>query len=213
MRLIVGMSGASGAIYGIRLLETLRDQGVESHLVISGSAQKTIELETNYHITDVQALASRVYDYSDLAASISSGSFLTDGMVVIPCAIKSLAGIAHSYNDNLLIRAADVCLKERRRLVLVVRETPLHIGHLKLMLAVAEMGGVILPPVPAFYHMPKTLADVIGHTVGKVLDHWGLEARLTRRWSGVEDDSGKRIQRESVSLVKHQPRRLRNQRK
>jgi len=188
MKLIVGMSGASGAIYGIRLLEALRVQGVETHLVISSGAQRTIELETSYRVAEVQSMASRVYDHADIAAAISSGSFLTDGMVVIPCAIKSLSGIAHSYDDNLLIRAADVCLKERRKLVLVVRETPLHVGHLRLMLAVAEMGGVILPPVPAFHYMPKTLDDVIDHTIGKVLDHWGLDTRLVRRWRGAEGD-------------------------
>lgn len=187
MRLIVGVSGATGAIYGIRLLQVLRQKGVETHLVISDSAQKNIELETSYRVDEVKALASFVYDFHDVGAAVASGSFLTQGMVVIPCAIKSLAGIAHSYNENLLIRAADVCLKERRKLVLVVRETPLHVGHLKLMLAVTEMGGVILPPMPAFYHLPRTLDDVVDQTVGKVLDQFGLEGNLFRRWSGQEE--------------------------
>lgn len=183
-RLVVGISGSTGAIYGVRLLEALRHLQVETHLVLSDYAEQNIELETPYRAEEVRAMATHVYPFKDVGAAISSGSFLTAGMAVIPCSIKSLAGIAHSYNENLLIRAADVCLKERRKVVVVVRETPLHAGHLKLMLAVTEMGGIILPPVPAFYHQPKTIDDIVNQTVGKVLDQFGLDAQLFRRWTG-----------------------------
>jgi flavin prenyltransferase len=186
MRVVVGISGASGAIYGVRTLQVLNRLGVESHLVMSETAAQTIEYETPFKVAQVEALATRVYPVNDVAAAISSGSFRTDGMVVVPCSIKTLAGIANSYNDNLLTRAADVTLKERRKLVLVVRETPLHLGHLRLMTAVTEVGAVLLPPVPAFYHKPETVDDIINQTVGKVLDQFGLEASLFRRWSGPE---------------------------
>jgi 4-hydroxy-3-polyprenylbenzoate decarboxylase len=184
MRIVVGISGASGAIYGIRTLEALRRLGVETHLVLSETAAETIAYETDYTEAEVRALASRVYPVDDVAAAISSGSFPTQGMVVAPCSIKTLSGIANSYNDNLLTRAADVTLKERRKLVLVVRETPLHLGHLRLMAAVTEMGAVVLPPVPAFYHKPKTVDEIVNQTVGKVLDQFGLDAGLFQRWTG-----------------------------
>jgi 4-hydroxy-3-polyprenylbenzoate decarboxylase len=184
MRIVVGISGASGAIYGIRTLEALRRLGVETHLVLSETAAETIAYETDYTEAEVRALASRVYPVDDVAAAISSGSFPTQGMVVAPCSIKTLSGIANSYNDNLLTRAADVTLKERRKLVLVVRETPLHLGHLRLMTAVTEMGAVVLPPVPAFYHKPKTVDEIVNQTVGKVLDQFGLDAGLFQRWTG-----------------------------
>ncbi|HLN60046.1 MAG TPA: UbiX family flavin prenyltransferase [Symbiobacteriaceae bacterium] len=187
MRIVVGISGASGAIYGVRTLDVLRRLGVETHLVLSETAGETIEYETAYKLADVTAMATRVYPVHDVAAAISSGSFRTDGMVVAPCSIKTLSGLANSYNDNLLTRAADVSLKERRKLVLVVRETPLHLGHLRLMTAVTEMGAVVLPPMPAFYHKPKTIDDIINQTIGKVLDQFGLEASLFKRWSGIED--------------------------
>lgn len=184
-RLIVGISGASGVIYGVRLLEVLRDApGVESHLVVSKGAKITLGLETDRSLADVQALAHVVHDHADLAAPISSGSFPVCGMVVVPCSMKSLAQIALSLNDNLLTRAADVTLKERRRLVLVPRETPLHLGHLRHMAAVAEMGGVLLPPMPSFYHGPKTIMDVVDQTVGKILDQFGIVHDLFRRWGG-----------------------------
>jgi 4-hydroxy-3-polyprenylbenzoate decarboxylase len=182
MRLIVGISGATGPIYGIRLLEVLKKEGTETHLIITSTARKIIAQEASYSIKKVESLAHEVYDDGDLSASISSGSFKTDGMVIIPCSIKSLSGIAHSYDANLLTRAADVTLKERRKLVLVVRETPLHQGHLELMLRVARMGGIILPPVPAFYFHPKTVDDLINHTVGKVLDLFGINHHLFERW-------------------------------
>ena len=181
-RLVVGISGASGAIYGIRLLQALREIEVESHLLVTEAAKQIIRLETPLTVEEVEALADHVYPIDDLGAAISSGSFLTLGMVVIPCSIKSLSAIVHSYNIDLLVRAADVTLKERRPLVLVVRETPLHRGHLESMLKVTEMGAVILPPVPAFYHGPRSIEDLIDQTVGKVLDLFGIEHDLFTRW-------------------------------
>jgi 4-hydroxy-3-polyprenylbenzoate decarboxylase len=181
-RLVVGITGATGAIYGIRLLEFLSKTDVETHLVVSTSAEKTIRMETSWSLEQVKALATVTYNMEDVGADISSGSFRTEGMVVIPCSIKSLSAIANSYNENLLIRAADVMLKERRKLVLVVRETPLHRGHLGLMLKVADAGGVILPPIPAFYFLPKTLDDIINHTVGRALDVFEIDHSLFNRW-------------------------------
>jgi len=181
-RLVVGITGATGAIYGIRLLEFLSKTDVETHLVVSRSAEKTIRMETSWTLEQVKALATVTYSMEDVGADISSGSFQAEGMVVIPCSIKSLSAIANSYNENLLIRAADVALKERRKLVLVVRETPLHRGHLSLMLNVADAGGVILPPIPAFYFLPKTMDDLINHTVGRVLDVFGIDHSLFNRW-------------------------------
>lgn len=182
MRLIIGMSGATGPIYGIRLLEALKREGTETHLVITSPARGIIPQETSYSIKKVEKLAHRVYDDGDLSAPISSGSFKTDGMIIIPCSIKSLSSIAHSYNVNLLTRAADVTLKERRKLVLVVRETPLHQGHLEMMLQVSRMGGIILPPIPAFYHRPRTIDDLINQTLGKILDLFGINHHLFERW-------------------------------
>jgi 4-hydroxy-3-polyprenylbenzoate decarboxylase len=181
-RLVVGISGATGAVYGIRLLEFLSKSDVETHLVVSKSAEKTIRMETSWSVDQVKALATVTYNMEDVGADISSGSFHTEGMVVIPCSIKSLSAIANSYNDSLLIRAADVMLKERRKLVLVVRETPFHRGHLGLMLNVADAGGVILPPIPAFYFLPKTIDDLVNHTVGRVLDVFGIDHSLFNRW-------------------------------
>jgi 4-hydroxy-3-polyprenylbenzoate decarboxylase len=181
-RLVVGISGASGVIYGLEMLRVLKDLGYESHVVLTERARENFLLETDHSSEEVEEAAGRIYDDADLAAPISSGSFITRGMVVIPCSIKSLSGIANSYNVNLLTRAADVTLKERRTLILVVRETPLHQGHLELMLSVASRGAVILPPVPAFYHKPKTILDLIHHTVGKVLDCFDIEHQLFDRW-------------------------------
>ena len=185
-KLIVGISGASAAIYGIRMLEALRTAKAESHLVISEASKKIIPLETTYEVAGVEALASRVYPIEDIGAAIASGSFQTDGMVIIPCSMKSLSAVANSYNENLLVRAADVTLKEGRRLVLVVREAPLHRGHLRLMLAAAEMGAIIYPPMPAFYSNPQTIDDLVNHTVGKILDLFGIEHDLLHRWQGTE---------------------------
>lgn len=184
MRLVIGISGATGSIYGIRLLETLHECGVETHLVLTDSAKRTIDLETDYTVDQVEAMVTKVYDSRDIGASIASGSFMTDGMIIAPCAIKSLSALANAYNDNLLVRAADVTLKENRKLVVIVRETPLHIGHLRLMTRVAEVGGVLLPPMPAFYHLPQTLDDIINQTVGKALDQFNIEHDLFTRWTG-----------------------------
>ena len=187
-RLIVGISGASGAIYGVRLLQVLRDvAGVETHLVMSQAARQTLSLETDLSLRDVQALSDVVHDARDIAASISSGSFKTAGMVILPCSIKTLSGIVNSYTDTLVTRAADVVLKARRPLVLCVRETPLHLGHLRLMTQAAELGAVIMPPVPAFYHRPQTLDDVINQTVNRVLDQFDIDLPedLFTRWQGA----------------------------
>ena len=187
-RLIVGISGASGAIYGVRLLQVLRDVAdVETHLVMSQAARQTLSLETDFSLREVQALADVTHDARDIAASISSGSFQTLGMVILPCSIKTLSGIVHSYTDGLLTRAADVVLKERRPLVLCVRETPLHLGHLRLMTQAAEIGAVIMPPVPAFYHRPQSLDDVINQTVNRVLYQFAitLPEDLFDRWQGA----------------------------
>ena len=186
-RLIVGVSGASGVIYGIRLLEVLREVAdIETHLVMSNAAKCTIPLETDYPIDAVEALADRLYRVGDIAASISSGSFKTIGMVVAPCSMKTVSGIANSYADNLLLRAADVALKDRRKLVLVVRETPLHLGHLRLLAQVTEVGAVVMPPVPAFYHGPRTIQDIVDQTVNRVLDMLDIELDhdLFERWQG-----------------------------
>ncbi len=183
--MIVGVSGASGSLYAYRALQALRAIGdVEIHLVLSQQARQTIEIETEYQAADFEALAHVVHSDSDLAAPISSGSFITAGMLVIPCSMKSAAAIAHSLNGNLLVRAADVCLKERRKLVLIVRETPLHLGHLRTLTQLAEIGALILPPIPAMYAQPKSVADIIDHTVGKALDQFGIENALFTRWSG-----------------------------
>ena len=181
-RIVVGISGASGVTYGVRLLGLLQKSEYETHLVISRSGKLNIKIETKYHPDEVEAMADYVYDDSNVAASLASGSFLTEGMVVVPCTIKTLSGIANSYNDNLLVRAADVTLKEKRKLVLVTRETPLHKGHLRLMSLAADMGAHILPPVPSFYHQPKTIEDIIDQTLGKIFDYLGIEHELFKRW-------------------------------
>jgi flavin prenyltransferase len=184
-RLIVGISGASGAIYGARLLELLRPLPVETHLVMSRSAEVTLALETALKPAELRARADVVHAIGDLAAPISSGSFATIGMVVAPCSIRSLAEIATGVTTTLLSRAADVVLKERRRLVLLVRETPLHTGHLRTMTALSEMGAIIAPPVPAFYAKPQSLDDMIDQTLGRVLDLFGLDTGKVRRWGEV----------------------------
>jgi len=185
MEIAIGISGATGAIYGIRTLEVLSRLGVQTHLILSEAAKQTIELETSYTLREIEELAAEVHDIRQIGASIASGSFKIQGMIIAPCSIKSLSAIANSYNENLLIRAADVMLKEKRKLVLIVRETPLHAGHLKLMLTVAENGGVILPPMPAFYHRPQTIDDIINQTVGKALDQFDIQHDLFPRWSGL----------------------------
>jgi len=186
-RLLVGITGASGVIYGIRLLEVLRGVAeVETHLILSRGATTTLAYETDFTAEAVAALADVVHAHDNLAAAISSGSFPVHGMVVVPCSMKTLAQIALSLGDNLLARAADVTLKERRKLVLVPRETPLHLGHLRHMTAVTEMGGVILPPAPSFYHGPRTIMDIVDQTVGKILDQFAIPHDLFHRWDGRE---------------------------
>ena len=186
MRLIVAITGASGAIYGIRLLEALREvPEVETHLVISNGGKLNIALETSWKVKDVEALAHEVHSDQNLAATIASGSFRTAGMIVAPCSMKTLSGIVGSYADNLVVRAADVVLKEQRRLVLVPREMPLHVGHCRLMLQAAEMGSVLAPPMPAFYNDPKTIDDLVNHTVGRLLDLFDIESGLVKRWKGA----------------------------
>lgn len=184
-RLIIGISGASGAIYGVRMLEALRDTPIETHLVLSQMAQVTLATETPYGLKQVHALADVVHQQKDLGASISSGSFKTMGMVVAPCSMRSLAEIATSLTTSLLTRSADVVLKERRKLVLMVRETPLTLVHLRNMATVTEMGGIIAPPVPAFYQKPETLDDLVNHSVGRVLDMFDIEHELVKRWQGI----------------------------
>lgn len=180
-RLVIGMTGASGAIYGVRILEVLKGQA-ETHLIMTEQAKKTLLLETDVTIKSVESLASFVHTNEDLTDPLSSGSFMTAGMVIIPCSMKTLSAVANSYSQNLIGRAADVALKERRRLILVARETPLHLGHLKLMTMVTEMGAIVLPPMPGFYHRPETVSQLIDHTVGKVLDLFEIPHNLFRRW-------------------------------
>jgi 4-hydroxy-3-polyprenylbenzoate decarboxylase len=188
MKLIIGITGATGAIYGIRLLQVLHEiKGIETHLVISAAGEKTIEYETDFKIGAIKALASFCYAIDDIGASLASGSFKRDGMIIAPCSMKTLGALANSYADNLITRAADVTLKERVKLLLLVRETPLHLGHLRNMTSVTEIGAIVMPPVPAFYFKPHTIEDIINHTVGKALDVFNIEHNLFPRWSGTEE--------------------------
>jgi flavin prenyltransferase len=183
---IVGITGASGAILGVRALEAMRSlPDVSIHLIMTEQAKRTLALETPLRPSDLEKLAHVVHDEKNLAAAVSSGSFKTDGMLVIPCSMKSAAAIAYSMNDNLLVRAADVCLKERRRLVLSVRETPLHLGHLRVLTRLAELGAVLVPPIPGFYQRPKSVDDIVDHAVGKALDALGVPNELFKRWQGA----------------------------
>jgi len=181
-RLIVGITGASGVVYGQRLLQTLRRLEIETHLVLTRSAALTITYELDQPVDAIKALASKVHPINDVGASIASGSFKTDGMIIAPCSMHTLAAIATGVCDNLVTRAADVVLKERRRLVLLVRETPLHLGHLKNMTAVTEMGAIVSPPVPAFYSRPKTIEDLVDHTIGRALDLFDIDTKTVTRW-------------------------------
>lgn len=185
-RLIVGISGATGAIYGIRILELLSYfPDIETHLILSAAGKRTILEETDYTVREVEALATKTYDNRDIGAAPASGSFKTAGMIIAPCSIKTLSAIANSYADSLIARAADVTLKEYRRLVILLRETPLHPGHLRLMLEAAQAGAILLPPMPAFYNRPKTLDDIVNHTVGRTLDLFGIEHKLVKEWQGT----------------------------
>lgn len=187
MRLVVGISGASGVIYGIRMLEVLKDQpDVETHLVISNGGKLNIKLETDWDVKDVEALADEVHSDQNLAATIASGSYKTGGMVVAPCSMKTLSAIVNSYADTLVARAADVVLKEGRRLVLMPRETPLHSGHCKMLHEATQMGAIIAPPMPAFYNNPQSIDDLINHNVGRVLDLFGLDNFIVKRWAGAQ---------------------------
>jgi len=187
VRLIIGMSGASGVIYGIRLLEVLQKvPDVETHLVMSDSAKLNIGIETDWAATDVKALADQVHSNKDMAATIASGSFKSDGMIIAPCSIKTLSAVANCYADSLIVRAADVMLKERRRLVLVPRETPLHTGHCELLYKASQNGAIIAPPMPAHYIKPQTIDDLIDHHVGRILDLFDLDPNLVRRWQGTK---------------------------
>ncbi len=183
-RLIIGISGASGVVYGVRLLELLKGCGVETHLVMSRAAQTTLAYETDLKVAQVERLASVVHSYNDIGAACSSGSFKTMGMIVAPCSIKTMSEIATGTTGNLIARSADVALKERRRVVLMLRETPLHIGHIRTMASVTEAGAIVYPPVPAFYARPTSLADMIDHTLGRVLDLFDIDVGKVRRWTG-----------------------------
>ena len=185
MRVVVGISGASGAIYGMRLLERLRQQSAETHLILTRSGEKTLFLETGTGAAEIKKLADFSYSVEDISCRLASGSYPTDAMVIAPCSIHSMSAIAHGISSNLLIRAADVALKERRKLILMVRESPLHLGHLRTMAALAEMGAIVAPPVPAFYHRPETVMDIVDHSVERVLDLMGLPAENARRWEGA----------------------------
>jgi flavin prenyltransferase len=186
LRLVVGITGASGVIYGIRLLQALsRAKDVETHLVISEAAEENILYETDWTIDKIKGLANYTYDVTDIGAAPSSGSFKRDGMIVIPCSIKTMAALSISYNENLIVRAGDVTLKERKPLVLLVRETPFHSGHLESMLKLSRMGAIIMPPIPAFYHKPKMIDDLINHSVGRVLEVFNIEHNLYERWTGL----------------------------
>lgn len=187
-RIIVGISGASGAIYGIELLKALKNAGFETHLVISKNGQITIAYETEYSVADVQRLADHFYSNNDLSAHISSGSFKTEGMIIAPCSVKTLAEIATGVTPSLLSRAADVIMKERRRLVILPRETPLTSIHIRNMLTLSDMGAIIAPPVPAFYARPKSLDDMVAHTVGRTLDLFGIETGKIKRWQGAHEN-------------------------
>jgi len=197
--LVVAITGATGVIYGVEMLRVLKDLGQETHLILSEAAGMNLAIETNCSIEEVKSLASVVYPNKDVGAAVASGSFRTRGMIVAPCTIKTLSAIANSFTYNLVVRAADVTLKERRTLVLMVRETPLHKGHLDLMSRAADCGAVILPPMPAFYHQPETILDIIHQSIGKALDQVGIEHKLFKRWSGhTRNDLGK----ESLRVAK-----------
>lgn len=185
-RIVIAITGATGAVYGVRLLQVLKETpNVETHLVVSDAAVLTLHQETGLQRKEVEALADVVHKQHNIGASIASGSFQSDGMIIAPCSMKTLASVAHGLSDNLVARAADVVLKERRRLVLMVRETPFNLAHLRNMTAVTEMGGIIFPPLPSFYHQPQSIADMVDHTVARVLDLFGMEHQLAPRWNGL----------------------------
>lgn len=185
MRLVVAVTGATGSIYAVKLLEALKANEVDVHLIVSHWAEKTLQLEMGLTVEDIQKMSGSRYEEDDLAAPVSSGSFQHDGMVIIPCSMKTLAAIAHGFDENLIVRAADVTMKERRRLILVPRETPLNAVHLNNMLTLCQLGALIMPPMPAFYYHPKSIDDIVNHLVGRILDHLGQEQQLVPRWEGI----------------------------
>ena len=188
MRIVVGITGATGVIYGIRLLQVLSStREIETHLIITEAGEINIRYETDWKPEEIRALADFVYDNNDVGARLASGSFKRDGMVIAPCSIKTMSALANSYTENLIIRTGDVTLKERKKLVLLVRETPLHLGHIRNMERLTEMGAIIMPPVPAFYHKPETIQDIVDHTIGKTLDFFNIEHNLFQRWSGIQE--------------------------
>jgi len=186
VNIVLGISGASGAIYGLRLLERLHEHGAQTHLILSRSGEKTLFLETGKSAGEVKKLADFTYPIEDISCRLASGSYLTDAMVIAPCSIHTMSAIAHGISSNLLVRAADVTLKERRKLILLVRESPLHLGHLRNMTALAEMGAIIAPPIPGFYHRPATVEDIVNHSVERALDLLGLPSPNARRWEGAK---------------------------
>lgn len=193
MRIIVGVSGASGSIYGYRLLQKLRSNAnVETHLILSRAAERTAYLESEWSAADFKALAHQVHPFEDIGSSLASGSFVTGGMVIAPCSIQTMSAIATGVSSNLMIRAADVCLKERRKLILLVRETPFHLGHLRSMVAITEMGGIIAPPIPAFYYNPASIQDIVDHSLDRVLDLLGLPSGDAHRWDGGRPEEAQR---------------------
>ncbi len=200
-RFVIGISGATGAIYGIRLAEILRKTpDVETHLIITEAGAQTIAEETDWTVKDVIRLAHVYYEIGDIGACLSSGSFHHDGMVVAPCSIKTMSMISNSISSNLLIRAADVTLKEKRKLILLIREAPLHLGHLRQMVNLAEVGAIIHPPLPAFYSRPRSVDDIVNHTVGRILDHFGIEHNLFERWKGIGKAGNKKTVKKSEAL-------------
>jgi len=184
-KIIIGITGASGIIYSIKLLEFLKKKKVETYVIVSEAAKKIMEIETEYKFEKIASLADFIYKNNEMEAKIASGSFLTDGMIIIPCSIKTLSAVANSYTENLIARAADVTLKEGRKTIMMIRETPFHKGHLKLMLKAADNGACILPAIPAFYNQPKTIYDIINQTIGKICDYFGIDNNLFKRWNGV----------------------------
>jgi flavin prenyltransferase len=199
-RLIIAVTGASGVIYGVRALEIVRGlPELETHLILSPSAARTIAEETDYSIEQVRALGDHVYSHKDIGAAISSGSYRTEGMLIAPCSVKTLSGVANCFDDELVVRAADVCLKERRRVVLLFRETPLHAGHIELMAQATRNGAIVMPPVPGFYHRPQSVDDIVTQTVGRALDLFGIDARIVKRWKEPEPAAAPQPQRSGVA--------------
>jgi 4-hydroxy-3-polyprenylbenzoate decarboxylase len=207
-RLIIAVTGASGVIYGIRALEIVRAlPGLETHLILSPSAARTIAEETDYSIEQVRTLGDQIYSHKDIGAAISSGSYRTEGMLIAPCSVKTLSGVANCFDDELVVRAADVCLKERRRVVLLFRETPLHAGHIELMAQATRNGAIVMPPVPGFYHRPQSVDDIVTQTVGRALDLFGIDARVVKRWKDADPDAAAELPARRTGAARSRPLR------